>query len=93
MGDRTIVNQILEYIPDIDWSESYENEIVSVFETTIRYLGGLLSGYDFLSGPLSDLADDVRIVGRSDRVDYTLTFTRRVKWTHSSSKPSILPIT
>lgn len=60
MGNRTIVNEILDYIPSIDWSVSYEDEIVSLFETTIRYVGGMLSGYDFLSGPLSDLADDVR---------------------------------
>lgn len=58
MGEKTIVNQILDYVPTIDWSVSYEDQVVSLFETTIRYLGGLLSGYDLLSGPLSDLADD-----------------------------------
>ena len=58
MGEKTIVNQILDHVPTIDWSVSYEDEAVSLFETTIRYLGGILSGYDLLSGPLSDLADD-----------------------------------
>lgn len=58
MGEKTIVNQILDHVPTIDWSVSYEDEAVSLFETTIRYLGGLLSGYDLLSGPLSGLADD-----------------------------------
>lgn len=54
-----IINQIIAYVPTIDWSVSYQDEAVSLFETTIRYLGGLLSGYDLLSGPLSHLADNV----------------------------------
>jgi len=54
-----IVNQIVDYVPDIDWSVSANNEAVSLFETTIRYVAGLLSGYDLLNGPLSGLVDDV----------------------------------
>ncbi|KAF2628238.1 glycoside hydrolase family 47 protein [Macroventuria anomochaeta] len=56
MGEREIVNQIISYIPTIDWSVTSTS--VSLFETTIRYLGGMLSGYDFLSGPLAHLADN-----------------------------------
>jgi mannosyl-oligosaccharide alpha-1,2-mannosidase len=56
MGQKDIVNQIITHIPTIDWSKT--NSDVSLFETTIRYLGAMLSGYDFLSGPLADLADD-----------------------------------
>lgn len=56
MGEKEIVNQILDYVPKIDWSKTTTE--VSLFETTIRYLGGLLSGYDFLNGPLADLADN-----------------------------------
>ncbi|UPX12946.1 Mannosyl-oligosaccharide 1,2-alpha-mannosidase [Ascochyta rabiei] len=56
MGEKEIVNQIISYIPTIDWSTTETS--VSLFETTIRYLGGMLSGYDFLSGPLAHLADD-----------------------------------
>ena len=56
MGQKDIVNQIISYIPSIDWSRT--DTSVSLFETTIRYLGGMLSGYDFLSGPLAELADD-----------------------------------
>lgn len=66
MGETEIVEQILEYIPTIDFSVSYNDTVVSLFETTIRYLGGLLSGYDLLVGPLasqygndSSLADAV----------------------------------
>lgn len=59
MESAEIVNQIIEYVPTIDWSVSIDNEPVSLFETTIRYMGGLLSGYDLLNGPLKQLADDV----------------------------------
>lgn len=56
MGQKDIVAQILAHIPTIDWSRS--STPVSLFETTIRYMGGMLSGYDLLSGPLAHLADD-----------------------------------
>jgi mannosyl-oligosaccharide alpha-1,2-mannosidase len=56
MGESDIVNQIISFIPQIDWSQT--NISVSLFETTIRYLGGMLSGYDLLAGPLADLADN-----------------------------------
>ena len=39
-----IVNEILNYIPTINFDVSIDNEQVSLFETTIRYLGGMLSG-------------------------------------------------
>jgi hypothetical protein len=51
----SIVKTVVNYIPSIDWSVSYEDMPVSLFETTIRYLGGLLSGYDLLTGPFSHL--------------------------------------
>jgi mannosyl-oligosaccharide alpha-1,2-mannosidase len=56
MGQKDIVNQIIDYIPTINYFETADQ--VSLFETTIRYLGGMISGYDFLSGPLADLADN-----------------------------------
>ena len=52
-----IVNEIIDYIPNIDFSVTSEQ--VSLFETTIRYLGGMLAGYDLLKGPLSSLAANV----------------------------------
>ena len=61
MGQKDIVNQIITHIPTIDWSKTSSD--VSLFETTIRYLGAMLSGYDFLSGPLAHLADDPDNVG------------------------------
>jgi mannosyl-oligosaccharide alpha-1,2-mannosidase len=57
MQQKDIVNQIIDYIPKINYGNTSTD--VSLFETTIRYLGGMLSGYDFLTGPLADLADNV----------------------------------
>ncbi|RKF78764.1 putative mannosyl-oligosaccharide alpha-1,2-mannosidase 1B [Golovinomyces cichoracearum] len=37
-----VVNQILDFVPTINFDQT--NSEVSLFETTIRYLGGLLSG-------------------------------------------------
>ncbi|CAP66683.1 uncharacterized protein PODANS_4_8120 [Podospora anserina S mat+] len=50
MGEHKIIDQILRYIPDINFNHT--DSEVSLFETTIRYLGGLLSAYDLLTGPL-----------------------------------------
>lgn len=86
-----IANQIVDYVPDIDWSVSANNEPVSLFETTIRYVAGLLSGYDLLNGPLSGLVD-VRYFPSRDQ-DETLKLTtsfssfRKAKSTPSSSRP------
>lgn len=81
MEKQDVVDQIVNYIPSIDFSNSATE--VSLFETTIRYLGGLLAGetttkfdqtkmspvlfsdsalcftgYDLLTGPLSNLASN-----------------------------------
>jgi mannosyl-oligosaccharide alpha-1,2-mannosidase len=57
MGEADIVNEILQYIPSINFGVSYQDSAVSLFETTIRYLAGLLSAYDLLTGPSSGLAN------------------------------------
>lgn len=58
-----IVDEILAYVPTVDFTrQENATQQVSLFETTIRYLGGLLSGYDLLTGPLSNLASNVRSV-------------------------------
>lgn len=61
MGKEKIVHQILDYIPTIDFSHSVAED-VSLFETTIRFLGGLLSGYDLLTGPGAHM-----VRGRKDK--------------------------
>lgn len=50
MGEKEIVNQVLAFVPEIDFATTKSpQEAVSLFETTIRYLGGLTSAYDLLS--------------------------------------------
>lgn len=45
MGKADVVQDVLKHIATIDWNKTAQGkESVSVFETTIRYLGGLLSG-------------------------------------------------
>ncbi|KAK1775008.1 glycoside hydrolase [Copromyces sp. CBS 386.78] len=51
MRDWSVVAQILSYVPTIDFTKTSTE--VSLFETTIRYLGGLISAYDLMtSNPL-----------------------------------------
>ncbi|KAL7268386.1 hypothetical protein RUND412_008993 [Rhizina undulata] len=52
-----VVVQQLQFIAQIDFTQTKTTDTVSLFETTIRYLGGLLSGYDLLKGPYSCLLD------------------------------------
>ncbi|KAJ4393314.1 Mannosyl-oligosaccharide alpha-1,2-mannosidase 1B [Gnomoniopsis smithogilvyi] len=66
MGNTEVVSQILDFVPEIDFSVSFNDTVVSVFETTIRYLGGLLSAYDLLTGPLASQFDNY--TARADAV-------------------------
>ena len=56
MGLNDIVDTQLEYISTIDFTDSHTSDEVSLFETTIRYLAGMLSAYDLLTGPYPNLA-------------------------------------
>jgi mannosyl-oligosaccharide alpha-1,2-mannosidase len=47
MQEKEAVNDILSHIERINWG--YTESSVSLFETTIRYLGGMLAGYDLLN--------------------------------------------
>jgi mannosyl-oligosaccharide alpha-1,2-mannosidase len=48
MGNDKVVNQIVDHIKTINFNETVAGaEQVSLFETTIRYLGGLVSGNSF----------------------------------------------
>ncbi|KAG4430881.1 hypothetical protein IFR05_013640 [Cadophora sp. M221] len=71
-----IVDTIVEFIPTINFDKTADQ--VSLFETTIRYLGGMLSGYDFLKGPLSNLASNTTavdlILKQSERLASNLAF-------------------
>ncbi|KAK4494949.1 hypothetical protein PRZ48_014305 [Zasmidium cellare] len=69
MEQKDIVDDILQFIPTVDFTKNNSPgpTTTSLFETTIRYLGGLLSAYDLLKGPFSDLATN------DDNVDALLT--------------------
>jgi len=49
-----IVDQILDFIPTINFKKT--KDPVDLFETTIRYLGGMVSAYELLTGPMHHLA-------------------------------------
>ncbi|KAH9003485.1 seven-hairpin glycosidase [Lactarius hatsudake] len=46
MGLTTQFNEALDFVRKIDFSKSNTLDAVSVFESTIRYVGGLLSAYE-----------------------------------------------
>ncbi|PGH06195.1 hypothetical protein AJ79_06583 [Helicocarpus griseus UAMH5409] len=58
MDKPDVVKTILEHIATIDYSQTKTG--VSLFETTIRYLGGMLSGYDLLSD--NDMGQDPALI-------------------------------
>ncbi|KAH6988604.1 glycoside hydrolase family 47 protein [Ilyonectria destructans] len=63
MEEAATVRQILKFAPTIDFSTTKnKDETISVFESTIRYLGGLVSSYDLLKGPYEHLAPDSKSV-------------------------------
>ena len=61
MESEHVVASILDFIPTIDFTISKSGEEVSLFETTIRYLGGMLSACDLLNGPYQHLATSENI--------------------------------
>ncbi|KAF2269666.1 seven-hairpin glycosidase [Lojkania enalia] len=64
MEQEDIINQILDFIPTIDFTKTNtpQPSVVSLFETNIRYIGGLLGAYDLLKGPFSHLdVDDEKV--------------------------------
>ncbi|EJD45452.1 seven-hairpin glycosidase [Auricularia subglabra TFB-10046 SS5] len=46
MGETTLYNEAVTFARQVDFSRSKTSDTVSFFETTIRYLGGMLSAYE-----------------------------------------------
>lgn len=44
MENVNVTNSILNFIPTINYGQPVPGSQISLFETTIRYLGGMLSG-------------------------------------------------
>ncbi|KAI9728548.1 MAG: hypothetical protein M1834_007687 [Cirrosporium novae-zelandiae] len=62
MGLKYDFEQAVDAVKDIDFTKS-EEEIINVFETNIRYLGGFLSAYDLSEGKYPVLLDKAVEVG------------------------------
>ncbi|KAJ8126983.1 hypothetical protein O1611_g6655 [Lasiodiplodia mahajangana] len=64
MGNDAVVKQIVDHILSINFNQTVQGgESVSLFETTIRYLGGMVSAYDFLTGPSKGIVDEDAVEG------------------------------
>ncbi|KAI9272993.1 glycoside hydrolase [Phascolomyces articulosus] len=63
MGLYGEFNEARDYIANIDWDATHGSSLVQVFETTIRYVGGLLSAYE-LSGDEMFVEKTVELVDR-----------------------------
>ncbi|KAI7847753.1 glycoside hydrolase [Circinella umbellata] len=63
MGLYGEFNEARDYIANIDWDITQDSDLVQVFETTIRYVGGLLSAYE-LSGDEMFVEKTVELVDR-----------------------------
>lgn len=46
LGLKPEFHQAVRHVATIDWADTKENKMCSLFETNIRYLGGLLAAYD-----------------------------------------------
>lgn len=88
MNDAEIVNQILDFVPSVDFTTSPKtDESTSLFESTIRYLGGMLSSYDLLKGPYKRLAKDPKKVDALLKQAASLADTLSVAFTTPSGLP------
>ncbi|KOS47904.1 hypothetical protein ACN38_g1160 [Penicillium nordicum] len=71
MGNKDAVQKILDHIETIDFSKTKDE--VSLFETTIRYLAGMLSGYDLLKDPATK-----NLAVKPTQVDALLTQSKKL---------------
>ncbi|ORX90009.1 hypothetical protein K493DRAFT_63273 [Basidiobolus meristosporus CBS 931.73] len=60
MGLRSEFDQVMQYVKEVDFSKSSG---VNFFETTIRYLGGLISAYELSGNPI--LLDKAQQLGEN----------------------------
>lgn len=63
MGLYNEFREARDFVAKIDWSKTRGSSLVQVFETTIRYVGGLLSAYE-LSGDVVFINKTVELVDK-----------------------------
>ena len=86
MEEQEIVREILNYIKTIDFKYTGKTR-VSLFETTIRYIAGMLSAYDLLQEPgLAYLAPKSAVV---TLLKQTITLTNTMTYTFDQSTTGI----
>ncbi|KNZ78348.1 Mannosyl-oligosaccharide alpha-1,2-mannosidase 1B [Termitomyces sp. J132] len=88
MGLDDYFKEAVAHVSDIDFSQSKTDDTVSVFETTIRYLGGMLSAYE-LSGD-SKLLEKSRHL--ADNLIHAWTGNNDIPWSHldfTSNEPVV----
>ena len=62
-GLQDLFAEAVEFSSKIDFNRSKTSDKVSLFETTIRYLGGLISAYELGGKKVPALIDRARDVG------------------------------
>ncbi|EKM77281.1 hypothetical protein AGABI1DRAFT_86588 [Agaricus bisporus var. burnettii JB137-S8] len=90
MGLDDFLEEAVEFSSKIDFSESKTASTVSVFETTIRYLGGLLSAYELTGKKHQALIDRARELG--DKLAFAFSRNNVIPFSFldfSSDRPSI----
>ncbi|KAI8976706.1 seven-hairpin glycosidase [Trametes punicea] len=63
IGEEEIFEEIVNFTSHIDFTISHTTDTVSIFETTIRYLGGMLSAYELSGQKYPALIKQAEILG------------------------------
>ncbi|KAM0262299.1 hypothetical protein ACHAQJ_001768 [Trichoderma viride] len=88
MGDADIVNTILQRVPQINFTTTaVANQSISVFETNIRYIGGMLASYDLLKGPFSSLVKNQTLINNLLTQSESLANSLKVSFNTPSGVP------
>lgn len=90
MGLNDIFNEAVNYTTKIDFSKTKTADKVSVFETTIRYLGGLISAYELGGKKDAGLIAKAKQLG--DKLAYAWVGSNDVPYNNhdfSTNKPVI----
>ena len=61
LGKEDVVLQILRHIATVDFKVVKGGTRISLFEVTIRQLGGMISAWDLLQGPYSHMAKHLEL--------------------------------
>ena len=80
-----VVSDILDFIPKIDYNHTTTS--ISLFETNIRYLGGMISAYDLLSKPFASMVKDKSAVDKLLVQSQTLADYLSIAFNTSSGIP------